>query len=194
MSLTVVLIRPGATLYDEENRVQGVLDIPLSARGIEEVEAISRQLAGSSLEALYAGPGTSLQHTARVIGAALGLRTRFLEELHNLDQGLWQGLQYEEIRRRNLKLFRQWIDDPWTICPPQGETIATALDRVKETLRPLFRRHRNGEIGLVVNQPLDEIVSAYLRGQHDLKLDEERRTGHFERIIVAPAVERNGVD
>ena len=26
----VVLIRPGATVYDEQNRVQGVLDVPLS--------------------------------------------------------------------------------------------------------------------------------------------------------------------
>ena len=26
----VVLIRPGATVYDEQNRVQGILDIPLS--------------------------------------------------------------------------------------------------------------------------------------------------------------------
>ena len=32
----VVLIRPGATLYDEQNRVQGALDIPLSERGRAE--------------------------------------------------------------------------------------------------------------------------------------------------------------
>ena len=33
----VVLIRPGATVYDEQNRVQGVLDVPLSDRGWSEV-------------------------------------------------------------------------------------------------------------------------------------------------------------
>ncbi len=33
----VVLIRPGATVYDEQNRVQGILDIPLSERGRAEV-------------------------------------------------------------------------------------------------------------------------------------------------------------
>ena len=35
----VILIRPGATLYDEQNRVQGVLDIPLSEQGRDEVVA-----------------------------------------------------------------------------------------------------------------------------------------------------------
>ena len=29
----VVLIRSGATVYDEQNRVQGVLDVPLSEGG-----------------------------------------------------------------------------------------------------------------------------------------------------------------
>ena len=29
----VLLIRPGATLYDEQNRVQGILNIPLNERG-----------------------------------------------------------------------------------------------------------------------------------------------------------------
>ena len=69
--------------------------------------------------------------TAEIIGKALGLRPKRIDELRNLDQGLWQGLQIDEIKRRNTKLFRQWIEDPRTICPPQGETIEDALERVK---------------------------------------------------------------
>ena len=41
----VVLIRPGATAYDEQNRVQGVLDIPLSDRGRAEVARLAERLA-----------------------------------------------------------------------------------------------------------------------------------------------------
>jgi broad specificity phosphatase PhoE len=192
MSLTVALIRPGSTLYDEQNRVQGVLDIPLSARGIAEAEALAKQLVVAPIEALYCGPGASVTQTAQFIGQSLGLRPRCLESLHNLDQGLWQGLQYDEIRRRNIKLYRQWLDDPWTICPPHGETIQTALERVRETLRPVLRRHRNQELALVVGHPLAEIISAYLRRESELHLEEEHPTGHVERIVVPTDFERNG--
>jgi broad specificity phosphatase PhoE len=41
----VVLIRPGATVYDEQNRVQGILDIPLSERGRAEVAQLVERLA-----------------------------------------------------------------------------------------------------------------------------------------------------
>ena len=67
----VVLIRPGATVYDEQNRVQGILDIPLSARGEAEVaelaERLAAPLAGIELVALYCGPGESTLQTAEII-------------------------------------------------------------------------------------------------------------------------------
>ena len=145
----VLLIRPGATLYDEQNRVQGVLDIPLSERGHAEATRLANSLAetqdSTPLSALYCGPGENVIRTAEIIGKALGLRPRRIDEFRNLDQGLWQGLQIEEIKRRNTKLFRQWIDDPRTICPPQGETIEDAMERVKAALKPLIRRHQEGD-------------------------------------------------
>ena len=137
----VLLIRPGATLYDEQNRVQGVLDIPLSERGTRRGRPAGRKAgrapAGHRRHSRpsTAGPGESVVRTAEIIGKALGLRPRRIDELRNLDQGLWQGLQIEEIKRRNTRLFRQWIDDPRTICPPQGETVEDAMERIRAALQ-----------------------------------------------------------
>src|SRR3954452_14397874 len=108
MMTHVVLIRPGATVYDEQDRIQGVLDIPLSDRGKAEVAQLAQRLTGSSLSAVYCGPGESVGRTAEAVARVHGLRPKRVDDLRNLDQGLWQGLQLDEIRRRNLKLFRQW--------------------------------------------------------------------------------------
>ena len=190
--IQVVLIRPGATVYDEQNRVQGVLDIPLSDRGKAEVAALAGRLAPLALSALYCGPGESVCRTAECIAKSTGLRPKRIEELRNLDQGLWQGLQIDEIRRRNLKVFRQWLEDPRTVCPPQGETVEDAMDRVKAALKPLIRRHRGETIGLVVADPMARIVAGYLRRSPRFPLEEDVATGAFETITVAPEVERNG--
>jgi broad specificity phosphatase PhoE len=190
----VVLIRPGATLYDEQNRVQGVLDIPLSERGLAEATELASRLAEGvpELAAIYCGPGESAVRTAEIIGQALQLRPKRLEELRNLDQGLWQGLQLDEIRRRNLKVFRQWIDDPRTVCPPQGETVEDALERIRSGLRPLLKRHRGEAIGLVIGEPLAQLVACFLRQEPRIQLVDHAATGNFERITVPPAVGRNG--
>jgi broad specificity phosphatase PhoE len=191
-----LLIRSGTTLYDEQHRVQGILDVPLSERGRAEAARLAESLPAACdaapLRALYCGPGESVVRTAEIVGKALGLRPRRIDDLRNLDQGLWQGLQLEEIRRRNTRLFRQWIEDPMTICPPQGETIEDAMERVKTALKPLFRRHQEEAFGLVVGEPLARLVSCYLRRDPRPQLDEQLPCCGFERIDVPPELLVNG--
>ena len=193
----VVLIRPGATAYDEQNRVQGILDIPLSDRGRAEVVQLAEKLAEpcsgiARLSALYCGPGESVVRTAETVGKALGLRPKRIDCLRNLDQGLWQGLQFDEIKRRNLKVFRQWLDDPVTVCPPLGETIENALERINKALRPLIRRHHDESIGLVAGEPIAQLIACYLRRDPRVQLEDRVPTGGFERIEFWPESERNG--
>jgi broad specificity phosphatase PhoE len=192
----LVLIRPGATVYDEQNRLQGILNIPLSERGHGEVTRmvpmLARTLDGASLSALYCGPAENVVRTAEIVGKGLGLRPKRVDEFRNLDQGLWQGLQIDEIKRRNTKLFRQWIEDPETICPPQGETYECAMGRIKAAFRPLLKRHHDEAIGLVVAEPLARMVAGYLRCQPRVQLDERWLCSGFELIEIAPLLLRNG--
>ena len=193
----VILIRPGATLYDEQNRVQGVLDIPLSERGHGQVVRMAREIAeslgDSSLAGLYSGPGENAIRTAEIVGKVVGIRPKRINEFRNLDQGLWQGLQIDEIKRRNTRLFRQWLEDPATICPPQGETVERAMDRIKAAFRPLLRRHHDEAIGLVVGEPLARMIACYLRGEARVQLDERWSCCDFEWIKIAPVLLRNGI-
>ncbi|WP_337173863.1 histidine phosphatase family protein [Paludisphaera sp.] len=188
MSSQVLLIRPGTTLYDEQNRVQGVLDIPLSDQGEVDVDLLAGRLVArerqSPLSALYCGPGESVVRTAEVVGKALGLRPKRIDEFRNLDQGLWQGLQVEEIRRRNARLFRQWIDDPRTIRPPQGETIEEAMDRIRAAFRPLIRRHHGEAFGLIAGEPIGRLIAGYLKRLPRLQLDEFLPCCGYEQIDV----------
>jgi broad specificity phosphatase PhoE len=192
----VVLIRPGATVYDEQNRVQGVLDIPLSERGRAEVArlaaALPDTLDGIVLTAIYCGPGESVVRTAEAVGKSLGLRPKRVDELRNLDHGLWQGLQVDEIRRRNNRVFRQWLDDPRTVCPPMGETVGSAMERIKAALKPFIRRHQDEAIALVVADPLARLVACYLKRDPHVQFDDDIATAHLEWIDVTPDVGRNG--
>ncbi len=192
----VVLIRPGATVYDEQNRVQGVLDVPLSDRGWAEVaelvEKLSEPYLGVELSAIYSGPSENAVRTAEAVGRALGLRPRRIEELGNLDLGLWQGLQVEEIKRRHLKVFRQWIEDPCTVSPPHGESVEGAMGRIRAALRPLIKRHRDEAIGIVACEPIAQFIACDLRRDPRVQLSDQVPTGGFERITVGPEWGRNG--
>lgn len=186
----VVLIRPGATLFDEQRRIQGVLDVPLSTRGQEEVQLLAEDLAGCALETIYHGPCSSAVATAEQLADRLSVPCRRLEGLRNLDQGLWQGLQVCEVKRRNGKMYRRWVEDPLHVCPPLGESVDEAVRRIETVLRPLLRRHRGRAFGLVVPEPLCTLIARHLRAEPLAVLDEPETTGSFERVEIPELVGR----
>jgi len=142
----LVVIRSGATDYDRQGRIRGTLDIPLCAEGIADAERAAAKLAtpsanGLTITAIYTSSAACAVETASIVGRAVGLRPRTAAELENLDQGLWQGMLVEDLRRKQPRLYRQWQDNPWSVSPPEGELLEEACGRVEDALVKLLKRH-----------------------------------------------------
>lgn len=158
----ILLVRPGCTDFDEQQRIQGTLDLPLSPRGAEQVARILQELASLPIDILYTSPCEPARSTAAALGAARGLPVKEIETLHNVNHGLWQGLKVDEIRRKHPKVFKQWQESPEAICPPGGETLSEAIERVRKSLeKPLKKK---GTLAIVAGDPLAAIICAVIRG------------------------------
>ncbi|MCA9100810.1 MAG: histidine phosphatase family protein [Pirellulales bacterium] len=158
----IVLIRPGATELDEQSRVQGTLDLPLSEKGGAAVSRLVDELRNGGIEVVYAAEGQPALQTAETVASGLDIKLKKLDNMRNLDHGLWQGMAVDEIRRKHPKVYRQWQEQPRTICPPNGEMLADAESRVRAALTRLLKRHPRGTIALVVPEPLAQIVRCQL--------------------------------
>ncbi len=157
-----VLIRPGSTDFDEQGRIQGTLNIPLSARGVATATRIAAELQGQGLSTLYSAPCQSAWQTASLIGKSLGLKPKKLDKLRNINHGLWQGMLIDEVKHKQPTVYRQWQETPSIVCPPEGEMLAEAQERVEAAFAKLLRKHREGVVGLVVREPLASLVRGWL--------------------------------
>ena len=54
--------------------------------------------------------------------------------MQNLDHGLWQGMLIEDVRRKQPKVYRQWQEQPETVCPPEGEMLSQAEERIRTAM------------------------------------------------------------
>jgi probable phosphoglycerate mutase len=162
-----LLIRSGITEYDSHGRIQGTLDVPLCEEGRRQALAMAEELAARTmpLEALYAGPCLSAQQTAELLGERLHVRPKTVKTLHNLNQGLWQGLLFDDVKAKQPKVYRQWQERPETVCPPEGETVKEASERLKKELKKLIKRHKSGTIGVVLARPLAAVLGSLLRSE-----------------------------
>jgi broad specificity phosphatase PhoE len=160
----IVLIRPGSTDYDLQGRIQGNLDMPLSDQGRDEVVRALDNLRGRSLTAIYCAPCEAAIQTAEIIGQALQVKVKPLEYLRNLDQGLWQGMLVDEVKVKQPKVYRQWQEHPENVCPPNGEMLSEAAERIDGAIDKLAKKHRSGNVGLVVPEPLATLLANRLSG------------------------------
>jgi probable phosphoglycerate mutase len=184
--LEIILIRPGSTDFDEQGRIQGTLDMPLSDSGSREVSRTIDELKPIRPTVIYASDSQPSLQTAEAISGALGVRVKPLEAMKNVNHGLWQGMLIEDVKRKQPKVYRQWQESPETVCPPEGEMVSAALERVRTVVNKLLKKHKEGRVGLVVPEPLASLVRCYLRQGELGNLWKADMPGGWEAIAVEP--------
>jgi len=160
---TIVLVRPGATSFDQQGRMKGSLDMPLCEQGREQAIALSEELASLKLDAVYCAPCQSASETAASLVEGRDLKPRVIDAFRNIDHGLWHGKLIDEIRRNQPRLYRTGTENPESVCPPGGETVVEAAARVRKVVERLIRRSRNQVIALVIPDPLATVIASQLR-------------------------------
>lgn len=160
--LKIFLVRPGSTEFDEQGRIKGSLDIPLSSTGKEQVQKVAAEIGGFDISRIYTAPCQSAQETAKELSRDGKIKVKIVEGLTNLDHGLWHGKRVEDVKATQPRTYRQFADNPEMTCPPEGETLQSAKERVVKSLNRLIRKNQNGQIVLVVPDPLATIIRSIL--------------------------------
>ncbi len=188
--IKILLIRPGVTEYDQQGRIQGTLDIPLCEDGRRQVEAMIEEVRNQPISAIYTSPSQAAIQTAEAIGEAIGVKVKSLDTLHNLDHGLWQGMLVADVKAKQPKVYRQWQDQPETICPPHGETVGDAEERLQAAMAKLRKKFKGeGIVAIVLPEPAASVLRHLLRQD---SLGDLWKCGNgaapWELIEFAPAV------
>ncbi len=157
----IVLVCPGQTEFAEQGRIAGTLDLPLSEAGNEQVSHTAAELRDRGIELVFTSPGLASVETAERIAFELGVKVKKLDKLKNIDQGLWQGKLIEDVRQKQPKVYRQWQENPETVCPPEGEPVTAARARVEAVVSKILKR-KNAVVALVAPEPLASLIRNFV--------------------------------
>jgi len=177
----IILVRSGCTDYDEEERIQGSLELPLNEHGQDQVGEAIEQLIETSFDVVYSSPSDPANSTAKAIAEAYDVPLKEKEGLNNFNYGLWQGLKIEEIQRKFPKIYKQWQQAPETICPPSGETVSDLYERMKKVLNKPIRKKKS--VLIVVSEPLATFLSCLFEKKKPVFKDFSETTSKNPRVI-----------
>jgi broad specificity phosphatase PhoE len=126
-------------------RFRGRLEIPLDDVGRREAWDAAYGLSGAGLSAVYSSP---LRRAIEVGNAITSINdvgaVRPLDDLVNLDYGVWEGMTKEESAAHDPAAFARYLNDPELAVCPEGEAVSAAADRVVAALRHIAAERTPG--------------------------------------------------
>jgi broad specificity phosphatase PhoE len=149
--MRVIAIRHGETEWNALGREQGQLDSPLTARGLEQAEAVARRLRRHSFSALYSSDlGRALQ-TAEIVARATGARIEVDAGLRERHTGIFQGMTREQMAARYPAEYAAYRADPHGYQVPGGESGRQRRERSVRVLNALADRHADETIVVITH-------------------------------------------
>ena len=92
----IYFIRHGETDFNKEHKMQGHLDIPLNAKGIEQAEMAREELADFHFDLIYCSPLQRAKKTAEIINEKHGVEIVFDERIKEVYGGRVQGISMKD--------------------------------------------------------------------------------------------------
>ena len=129
--ITITFVRHGTTVYNEQDRVQGSSDIPLSDKGKSEIDNI---IVTNNYDYYYHSPLSRSKDTL------LGIMNKNDLPLSNIIEsalitergyGIFEGLTKEEISIKYPDLYNEWNINE-NIKGSRIETIENVIYRIRE--------------------------------------------------------------
>ena len=145
----IIAIRHGETSWNVDTRIQGHLDIPLSANGRWQAERLAAALRDEPLAAIYASDLTRAWETAQYVGRAKGMAVTKEIGLRERGFGDFEGKTFAEIEVLLPEQSLRWRKRDPDFSPTGGESLVALRSRVISAAQRLAALH-SGELIVMV--------------------------------------------
>lgn len=192
---TVLLVRHGHVDGIDPPRFRGRIDLPLTALGRRQAEALrDRIVAEWRPAAIYSSPMGRCIATAAAIAAPYGLVPEAVDGCNDLDCGDWQGLGVDEVRARWPVEYALWRSSPDEAVIPGGEGLKVVATRGVQALHAIVGCHRGDTVVVVAHNSVNRVLLLHALGlplarywdiaQAPCALNVLRRDGGRMRVVT----------
>lgn len=142
MGTRICFIRHGETDWNVKKRIQGQLDIPLSAAGRAQARAVAHNVAHHRFAAIYSSHLSRALETARAIAERKGLEVRILPQICERNYGIFEGLTAAEAAVKYPKAYAFYAARDPHYDFETGERMLDFAARVTEGVDWMVRHHQ----------------------------------------------------
>lgn len=168
---SVDLIRHGTVVDDGVHRYIGRTDLPMSAAGIAQIEALAAVYAEAPpFAAIWCSDLERSRRTAEILAADRAIPIVVDPRLREIDMGDWEGLDRGAVAATRPEDHAARGRDILGFRPPGGESFADVLARILPVWRDLTEAAGEGRIAVAGHAGVNRLLLCHVLGMPPAKL------------------------
>ena len=139
---TLLVIRHGQSVANEEDRFAGFSDFDLTDLGRKQAELAALYIKERyTVDAVYASDLLRAYNTGLPTARAFGLEVNARESLREVYAGRWEAMKYSDINKTEGEIFQKWFNDYTNAYCPEGESVSDVCIRVWREVKKIVAAH-----------------------------------------------------
>lgn len=155
---TIDLLRHGACEGGDIYR--GHTDVPLSNIGRQQMYAAIGD--GYEWQRILTSPLQRCRAFAEHCAERFTLPLQVIPQLQEISFGDWEGRLQQDVWEENPQLVNQYYDNPESVTPPRGESVADAALRIVSAWDALLKQYSGEHLLLVCHGGVIRLLLTHL--------------------------------
>lgn len=160
--MKIYLTRHSQTVWNEEKRLQGRLDSPLTYQGQENALALKAYIKDMSFDYIYSSPILRAYKTACTLFEENDIIKD--KRLVEMNFGIFEGMKISDIQMQSDLYNQLWNHPEMFDRIPQGESYDEVILRIKSFLADLKNLDQNSHIFIVTHGMYFTVLLATMLG------------------------------
>ncbi len=191
----LALLRHGKTMWNEEGRIQGRKDSPLSQKGSKQVHDWGKFIGNYTIDQIIASDLGRVRETVAIIQQYCNpVPVEWTKKLREQAWGEWEGKTFHELKNEQPEELAAQIRAGWDFRPPGGESRKEVLQRALPVIQDILQQYSGKRVLVVSHEGIVKSLIYHLAGRaflpEEKKLLQKRQlhllTGSEDELSLGP--------
>lgn len=146
--MKIYLCRHSKTEWNEQHKLQGWLDSPLTIQGKEDALKLYERIKNIPITCCYSSPIGRAKQTAQILFQEE--KIIYDDRLKEMNFGDYEGMYVDELLDNPL-YYQLWNEPDVDVRLPNGETYQEVVNRFQSFLDETYNKHQDDTIFLTIH-------------------------------------------
>ena len=148
--------RHGQTEYNAQNKVCGITDLPLTATGLAQADALAEKMKDKHIDVIIASPLLRAQQTAAAVAKAVGVQIITDGRITEQNYGVYEGADRKD---KNFLANKS----QFAVKYPNGESMMQVAARVYPFIDEIKDKYADKTVLLVCHGGVCRVIKTYFQ-------------------------------